>query len=301
MTLRGWKYTIEVPVEKALNCIGLSAKGEALVDKLPTVQELFDLTGKVAFVTGGARNLGYDMALALAEAGADVCITSRKLHDSEESAKKIVEATSRKVLPLGVDVRYEDQVESAVNACLAEFGKIDILVNNAGNITATPESARLENRSVEDWNFTIDVNLTGTFLCSKHITGKSMMPRKSGVIINIGSIAGMIGKDRRHYNGTDMPGWTADYCAAKGGIISMTRDMACYLAPYNIRVNCISPGGFWRHQPEAFVEAFSESVPMGRMGQDGKDLKGAVVFFASEASSYCTGVNLPVDGGATAW
>ena len=98
-----------------------------------------------------------------------------------------------------------------------------------------------------------------------------------------------------------MGGTTVDYHAAKGGIIAMTRDMACYLAPYNIRVNCISPGGFWRNQPESFVKAYSETVPMGRMGQDGKEMKGAVVFLASEASSYITGHNLMVDGGLTAW
>jgi NAD(P)-dependent dehydrogenase (short-subunit alcohol dehydrogenase family) len=262
---------------------------------------LFDLTGKVAFVTGGARNLGFDMALALAEAGADVAITSRKIEDAKASAQKIAEATGRKVLPIQLDVRFEDQVEGAVDEALAEFGRIDILVNNSGNVAGTPESAALEKRRIEDWHFTMDVNLTGTFLCSKHVAAKSMIPRKTGVIINIGSIAGMIGKDRRHYKGTEMGGWTADYCASKGGVINMTRDMACYLAPYNIRVNCISPGGFWRNQPEPFVKAYSESVPMGRMGQDGKELKGAVVFFASEASSYCTGQNLAVDGGATAW
>ncbi|MDI6829018.1 MAG: SDR family oxidoreductase [Armatimonadota bacterium] len=271
------------------------------MEKLPTVQELFDLTGKIAFVTGGARNLGFDMALALAEAGADVCITSRQIEDARNAAAKIKEATGRRVLPIQLDVRFEDQVIRAVDEALEEFGQIDILVNNAGNVVATPESARLENRSLEDWYYTIDVNLTGTFLCCKHVVRKTMMPRKTGVIINIGSIAGMIGKDRRQYQGTNMGGWTADYCAAKGGVINMTRDLACYLAPYNIRVNCISPGGFWRNQPEPFVKAFSESIPMGRMGQDGKDLKGAVVFFASEASSYCTGQNLAIDGGLTAW
>lgn len=271
------------------------------MERFPTVQELFDLTGQVAFVTGGARNLGYDMALALAEAGADVAITSRSIEDARKSAAKITEATGRRVLPLQLDVRFEDQVEAAVDACLAEFGRIDILVNNAGNVVGTPENAPMEKRPLEQWQFTIDVNLTGTFLCSKHVAAKTMMPRKTGVIINIGSIAGMIGKDRRQYRGTDMGGWTADYCAAKGGVINLTRDMACYLAPYNIRVNCISPGGFWRHQPEAFVKAFSETIPMGRMGQDGKELKGAVVFFASEASSYCTGQNLTIDGGLTAW
>jgi NAD(P)-dependent dehydrogenase (short-subunit alcohol dehydrogenase family) len=103
------------------------------------------------------------------------------------------------------------------------------------------------------------------------------------------------------YNGTSMGGVTIDYAAAKGGVINMTREMACWLAQYNIRVNCISPGGFWRAQPEQFVQQYDYLVPMGRMGQDGKEMKGAVVFLASEASSYVTGINLPVDGGMTAW
>ena len=98
-----------------------------------------------------------------------------------------------------------------------------------------------------------------------------------------------------------MGGATLDYHAAKGGVISMTRDMACYLAPHGIRVNCISPGGFFRNQPEPFVQAYSRTIPMGRMGQDGKEIKGAVVFLASEASSYCTGHNLVIDGGLTIW
>lgn len=267
----------------------------------PTVQELFDLTGRVALVTGGARNLGYDMALALAEAGADVCITSRTLESAQASAAKIAGATGRRVLPLALDVRFEDQVEAAVDKCLAEFGRIDILVNNAGNVVSAPETAPMEKRSLEDWRLCIDSNLTGTFLCSKHVAAKAMMPARKGAIINLGSIAGMVGKDRRVYEGTDMGGVTVDYSAAKAGVINLTRDTACYLAPYNIRVNCISPGGFWRNQPEPFVKAFSAQIPMGRMGQDGKELKGAVVFLASEASSYVTGHNLVVDGGYTIW
>jgi len=267
----------------------------------PTVRELFDLSGKAAFVTGGARNLGYDMALGLAEAGADVAITSRKLEIAERSAEKVREATGRRVLPLRLDVTKEDEVIAAVEACLAEFGKLDVLVNNAGNVVSTPETAPLEKRSLEDWQAVIDVNLTGVFLCSKHAVAKAMIPARSGVIINIGSVTGMVGKDRRVYRGTQMGGATIDYHAAKGGVVNMTRDMAVYLAPHGIRVNCISPGGFWRNQPEAFVKAYNETVPMGRMGQDGKEMKGAVVFFASEASSYCTGQNLAVDGGLTAW
>jgi len=269
--------------------------------KAVTVQELFDLSGQVAFVTGGARNLGYDMALALAEAGADVCITSRKLEDAEKSAETIHEATGRRCLALRLDVRDEKEVRTTVEACLGEFGRIDILVNNAGNVTSRPETAPIQNRPLADWQFTIDVNLTGTFLCSKHVLAKAMIPARSGKIINIGSIAGMIGRDRRVYEGTPMGGATVDYQAAKAGVINMTRDMAVTLAQYGIRVNCISPGGFFRNQPEAFVRAYCNATPMGRMGIDGKEIKGAVVFLASEASSYCTGHNLVIDGGFTAW
>jgi NAD(P)-dependent dehydrogenase (short-subunit alcohol dehydrogenase family) len=275
----------------------------------PTIHQLFDLTGKVALVTGGARNLGRDMACALAEAGADVAITGRSLEAAQKTAGEIaaemarpaVPDAGRKIVGFACDVRYEDQVSTLVDAVLAEFGTIDILVNNAGNVVSTPDNKPLEQRPIEEWNFTIGVNLTGAFLCSKHVVAKSMQPAKQGVIINIGSVAGMVGKDHRVYNGTRMGGVTIDYAAAKGGVINMTREMACWLAQYNIRVNCISPGGFWRAQPEQFVQQYNTLVPMGRMGQDGKEMKGAVVFLASEASSYVTGINLPVDGGMTAW
>jgi NAD(P)-dependent dehydrogenase (short-subunit alcohol dehydrogenase family) len=267
----------------------------------PTVHELFDLTGKVALITGGARNLGYDMALALAEAGADVVVTSRKLEDAQHAAQSIAEATGRRALGLACDVRCEDQVEAMVEAALSAFGRIDILVNNAGNVISTPENKPLEQRPLEEWELTVGVNMRGTFLCTKHVVAKWMKPARGGVIINIGSVAGMVGKDHRVYEGTDMGGVTIDYAAAKGGVISMTREMAAWLVQYNIRVNCISPGGFWRNQPRSFVERYSDLVPMRRMGEDGKEMKGPVVFLASEASSYVTGINLPVDGGMTAW
>lgn len=271
------------------------------MSKNPTVQELYDLTGKTAFVTGGARNLGFDMALALAEAGADVTITSRNLEHCKQAADGIAKATGRRVVALELDVCHEEEVELAIEMHLNQLKKLDILVNNAGNVISTPETAPLEKRSLKDWHTVIEVNLTGVFLCTKHVVAKAMMPQRSGSIINIASVTGMLGKDRRVYIGTTMGGATIDYHAAKGGVISMTRDIACYLAPHNIRVNCISPGGFWRNQPETFVNAYNERVPMGRMGKDGKEMKGAVVFFASEASSYCTGQNLAIDGGLSSW
>jgi gluconate 5-dehydrogenase len=266
-----------------------------------SVRELFDLSGRTALVTGGARTLGYDMALALAEMGADVSITSRKIEDAEKSAREIARLTGRKTLGVACDVRLEDQVQSAVDAVLKEFGKIDVLVNNAGNVVSTPQNKPIEQRPTEQWDFTLDVNLKGVFLCSKHVVDKAMKPACSGVIINMGSVAGMLGKDHRVYDGTTMGGVTIDYVAAKGGVIAMTREMACWLAQYNIRVNCISPGGFWRNHTETFTRQYSNLVPMGRMGEDGKEIKGAVVFLASETSSYVTGINLVVDGGMSAW
>ena len=265
------------------------------------VLDMFRLDGKVGLVTGGARTLGLDMAEALAEAGANVAITSRTLANAQDSARKLARATKRDVLPLQLDVTEEAQVETAVARALDHFGRIDILINNAGNVTSTPETAPLEKRSLADWQQVIGINLTGVFLCSKHIVAKAMIPARSGVIINLGSVAGIIGKDRRVYEGTDMGGATIDYHAAKGGVVNMTRDMAVYLAPHNIRVNCISPGGFFRHQPEAFVKAYSRTIPMGRMGEDRKEMKGAALFLASEASSYVTGHNLVVDGGLSVW
>jgi NAD(P)-dependent dehydrogenase (short-subunit alcohol dehydrogenase family) len=266
-----------------------------------TVQELFDLTGKVALITGGARNLGFDMAIALAEAGADVALTSRTLESARESASRIAVATSRRAAGFACDVRFEASVEAMVQAVLAEFGRIDILVNNAGNVVSTPENKPLEQRPLEEWDFTVDVNMKGVFLVSKHVVAQAMKPARQGVIINLGSVAGLGGKDHRVYRGTNMGGVTIDYAASKAGVINMTREMACALAQYNIRVNCLSPGGFERGQPERFIEQYSYLVPMGRMGQDGKEMKGPVVFLASEASSYVTGVNLPVDGGMMAW
>ena len=152
----------------------------------PTIQELYDLTGRVALVTGGARNLGFDMATAMAETGADIAITSRSLQNAQASAQRIAQDTGRRVEGFACDVRDETQVEKLVDDTLSSFGRIDILVNNAGNVVSTPENAPMEVRPLEQWNLTIDVNLKGLFLCSKHVVAKAMKPANNGVIINIG-------------------------------------------------------------------------------------------------------------------
>ena len=261
------------------------------------VWDLFSLKDDVAFVTGGARNLGRDMAEALAEAGADMAVTSRNAAGAEKTAKELAAATGRAVRGYGLDVTDEDRVASVIAEVISDFGKLDILVNNAGNVA---NSAPLEARSREDWDHTFATNSTGTFLCVRE-AAKHMMARKRGVIINIASVAGMVGKDRRVYESSDMVGVTIDYSAAKGAVINMTRDLACYLAPYGIRVNAISMAGFERGQPPDFLRQYKETIPMGRLGEDGKDMKGAVVYLASDASAFVTGHNLVIDGGHTAW
>jgi len=269
--------------------------------KEPTIQELFDLSGKVALVTGGARNLGYDMALALAEAGAWVAITSRTPDNAVAAAGRIALATGARAQGFHCEVGEEASVSAMVDAVLQKFGKIDILVNNAGGVTSLPPTAQLEDRPFEHWRETITSNLDSVFLCSKQVVARAMKPARSGVIVNIASATAHIGKDRRIYRDTPMGGATVDYHAAKGGVLAMTRDMAVYLAQFGIRVNSISPGGFQRAQGETFIRQYNELVPMRRMGQDGKEMKGVIVFLASEASSYVTGTDVRVDGGLTAW
>lgn len=261
------------------------------------VLDLFRLQDKVALVTGGARNLGRDMAEALAEAGAEVAVTSRNSEAARSAADRIARATGRSVRGYRLDVTDEEQVKQVIGRVISDFGKLDILVNNAGNVQ---NSAPLEERTREDWDSTFAVNSTGTFLCARE-AAKHMIPRKSGVIINIASVAGMVGKDRRVYEGSQMLGVTIDYSAAKGAVINMTRDLACYLAPHGIRVNAISMAGFERGQPAEFLRRYKKTIPMARFGEDGKDMKGAVVYLASEASAWGTGHNLVIDGGHTAW
>ena len=265
------------------------------------LRQLFDLTGRVFLVTGGARTLGRDMATALCEAGADGVITSRDEAAATKAAGEIATATGRRVLGFALDATDETSVRSVLTRGHDAFGRLDILINNAGGGGggAKTHPANLEERPREAWDALQAVNVTATFLLCKH-AAPLMRQARGGSMINIASIAGNIGRDRRMYP-PEMRPQPIDYAAAKGAVIAMTRDLAAYLGRDGIRVNAISPGGFERGQPAEFIRAYADRTPLGRMGRDGADLKGAVVFLASEAAAYVTGHNLVVDGGFSVW
>ncbi len=262
--------------------------------------DAFKLKGRVALLTGGARNLGYDMAEALAEAGTDLVITSRSLESVETAADRLRAGWGVHVLPLALDVRDAAQVAEVVPKAYDWQGRLDILVNNAGGGSGGGPCHLFE-RTPEDMEKLIATNLTGSLFCCQ-AAARLMARQGHGKIINIASIAGLVGRDRRMYEKNDMAGQPVDYAAAKAGVIGMTLDLAGLLGPMGIHVNAISPGGFARGQGGNFEQDYANEVPLGRMGRAGSvDLKGAVLFLASEGADYVTGQNLGVDGGVTVW
>jgi NAD(P)-dependent dehydrogenase (short-subunit alcohol dehydrogenase family) len=265
-----------------------------------TIDELFRLDGKVAVVTGGARNLGFDMASVLAEAGASVIVTSRTLKSAEDAAKQLKAEYSVDTLAIELDQREHAHVAAAIASAAKWKGQIDILINNAGGGSGAGPCHLLE-RSPADATDLIQNNLVGVLHCCQEVS-RVMIAQKRGKIINIASAAGLIGRDRRMYERHQMKGQPIDYAAAKAGVIGMTRDLAGLLSPHGIHVNAISPGGFERDTlPVGFRQEFSDRTPLGRMGRDGVDLKGAALFLSAPASDFVTGHNLVVDGGFSIW
>jgi len=272
------------------------------------VKTLFDLTGKVALVTGG-NNLGYDAAEALAELGATVVITRRKQAEADETAVRLAADTGAEVFGTVLEATEEASWQRAVSGVIERYGKIDILINNAGGrkVSAVPESVEndpsfefLETRLLEDWKYTMDANLTSVFLGCRTVA-PYMKKARYGKIINMASIDGIVGRDLRIYPGSGLSPTVPDYLASKAGVINLTKGIGVSLAPFGIYVNAISPGGFYRAQPERFVENYTKLVPLGRMGRDRIDLKGSVAYLASGASDYTVGHNLVIDGGLTSW
>ena len=254
------------------------------------VRQLLDLSGRAAIITGGSTGLGRQMAEALAEMGANLVLCARKRERCEQAAEELRQS-GVETLPLACDVGNPRDVQAMVAAAHDRFGRIDILVNNAGTAWGAP----VEEMQLEHWNKVITTNLTGTFLCSQAV-GKLMIHEHHGKIINLASVAGLVG------GASAMQ--AVGYSASKGGVISFTRDLACKWAPHNIQVNAIAPGWFPTNMSGWVLEHHKETllsqIPMKRFG--GKDdLKGAVVLLASDASAYITGHVLVVDGGQTAW
>ncbi len=250
--------------------------------------KLFDLTGKVALVTGGSRGLGEEMAEGLAEAGASLMLLARR----EQWLTPAVDAMKQRGFRcegMLCDVSKPDEVKAAVEKTVEIYGRIDILINNAGVSWGAPP----EEMPLDKWQMVIDVNLTGAFLFSQ-AAALHMIRQKYGRIVNVASISGLRGS---------LSLQTAGYVASKGGLISLTRDLAAAWADHNIRVNAIAPGFFPSRMTEKVLprmqEYLTNRVPMRRAGVPG-EMKGVAVFLAADASNYITGQTIVVDGGVTA-
>jgi len=247
----------------------------------------FDLTGKIALVTGASRGLGRFFALALARAGADVAITSRTLA-SLDGTRQEIEALGRRCFPVALDVRAHDSIQAAVAAVHGHFKRIDILVNNAGCNIRKPA---LE-VSWDDWNTILDTNLRGPFFVAQAVA-RQMVAQQYGRIVNIGSVTSVAG-----YAGL------GPYGASRGGIKQLTMSLADDWGPHGVTVNCLAPGWFKTAQNAVLYENaewvayLSEKIPLRRPGKT-EDLGGAIVFLCSDASAYVTGQTLLVDGGIT--
>lgn len=255
-----------------------------------TVQQLFDLTGKTALVTGGSRGLGLQLAHALGEAGAKIMLTSRKAADLEEATAEL-QAAGIDARWIAADASSEADIRRMADETLQRMGDVHILVNNAGAAWGAPA----EDHPVEAWDKLMNLNVRGYFILSQHIAKHSMIPRKGGRIVNIASIAGLGG------NPPEMQ--TLAYNTSKGAVINFTRALACEWGRYGINVNAICPGFFPSKMTRGTLDRLGEDqlaahAPLRRLGDD-EDLKGTCVLFASDAGKHITGQWLAVDGGVS--
>lgn len=271
------------------------------------IVEMMSMRGRVAAITGGAGHIGRVFADALASLGCAVCLLDIAGERAQAEAERLRSEYGVRASAFAVDLAEEAAVSAAAEHIQREHGTLDVLVNNAAYAPSalaasaakagTKDGQSLEEQTAAQWDPNVAVSLRGTFLMTRAL---APLLRKSqhAAVINIASIYGIAGPDMRLYDGLEMtnPAW---YAAAKGGIVQLTRYCATTLAP-SIRVNCIAPGGVLRGQPESFVEKYVERTPLKRMATE-EDLRGALIYFASDLSVYVTGQILAVDGGWTAW
>jgi len=260
------------------------------------VLDSFKLDGRTAVVTGGAGRYGKQIVEALGEAGATVFIASRDLRKCEDAAKDF-RASGLDVQALPLDLASRASIDALVGEVVRRTGRMDILVNNA--VTRCATSGWVQD--LENYDASLHVNASALFYITGAV-GEIMKKQRSGSIINIGSFMGLVGLETANYAGTDMYKGNPSpiYFYEKGGIVNFTRWAASILGPFDIRVNAVHPGGLQEeHLPKAFVENYSARTTLGRLASQ-TDLKGIIVFLASDASAYVTGTNIPVDGGYTA-
>ena len=255
-----------------------------------SIQQLFDLRGKTALITGGSRGLGLQLARALGEAGATLMLSSRKAHDLEQAAAEL-KADGIDARWIAADCAQDTEIKRLADETLAQFGHLDILVNNAGASWGAPA----EDHPVDAWDKVMNLNVRGYFLLSQRVAKQSMIARRSGRIINVASILGLNG------NPPDMN--TIAYNTSKGAVINFTRTLGAEWGKYNITVNAICPGFFPSKMTAGLMATIGEdrlaaSAPLQRLGDD-EDLKGLCVLFASDAGKHITGQWLAVDGGAS--
>lgn len=273
------------------------------------VRDLFDLTGRVAVITGGGGLLGSKHAEAIAAVGGVPVLVDVALAGAERVARACSARFAVPASALQADITQRAQVESALRDVLARYGRVDILINNAANNPKMESQSgvpwsRLEHFPRQQWDADLAVGLTGAFLCSQ-VIGSEMARRGAGVILNVASDLAVIAPDQRLYR---QPGVPADqqpvkpvsYSVVKTGLIGLTRYLATYWADAGVRVNAISPGGVSNEQPAEFVSKLAQLIPLGRMANQ-DEYQGAIIFLCSDASSYMTGHNLIIDGGRSVW